>query len=31
MLALAVLANATRRWQGAVDFLGFTVSAEKPA
>lgn len=31
MIALAVLANATRRWPGAVDFLGFTVSAEKPA
>jgi SAM-dependent methyltransferase len=30
MLALAVLANATRGWPGTVDFLGFTVSAEKP-
>lgn len=31
MLGLAVLANATRGWQGAVDFLGFTVLAEKAA
>jgi SAM-dependent methyltransferase len=30
MMALAVLANATMGWQGAVDFLGFTVTAEKP-
>jgi SAM-dependent methyltransferase len=31
MLALAVIANLTLGWQGAVDFLGFTVTAEKPA
>jgi hypothetical protein len=31
MLGLTVLANATRGWQGAVDFLGFTVTAEKSA
>jgi SAM-dependent methyltransferase len=30
MVALAVLANVTRGWQGRVDFLGFTVTAEKP-
>jgi SAM-dependent methyltransferase len=28
--AAAVLANATKGWQGGVDFLGFTVTAEKP-
>jgi SAM-dependent methyltransferase len=31
MVGLAVLANATRGWPGSVDFLGFTVTAEKPA
>lgn len=30
MVALAVLANLTMGWQGAVDFLGFTVTAKKP-
>jgi hypothetical protein len=30
MLALATLANLTKEWQGAVDFLGFTVTLEKP-
>lgn len=30
MLTLAALANLTMGWQGAVDFLGFTVSIEKP-
>ena len=30
MLALAILANLTKGWQGAVDFLGFTVTLEKP-
>ena len=29
MLALAALANATKGWHGAVDFLGFTIVAEK--
>jgi SAM-dependent methyltransferase len=31
MVALAVLANATISWPGAVDFLGFTVTGRKPA
>jgi SAM-dependent methyltransferase len=31
IVALAVLANVTKGWQGAVDFLGFTVTARKPA
>ena len=31
MVALAVLANATLGKQGSVDFLGFTISVEKPA
>ena len=30
MLALATLANLTKEWQGAVDFLGFTITLEKP-
>jgi hypothetical protein len=30
MVALAVLANLTMGWQGAVDFLGFTVTAQRP-
>ncbi len=30
MVALAVLANLTMGWQGAVDFLGFTVTARRP-
>jgi ligand-binding SRPBCC domain-containing protein len=28
--AAAVVANTTKEWQGTVDFLGFTVVAEKP-
>ncbi len=31
MVALAVVANATLGKQGSVDFLGFTISVEKPA
>ncbi len=31
MVALAVLANVTMGWQGAVDFLGFTVTGRRPA
>jgi SAM-dependent methyltransferase len=31
MVTLAVLANLTMGWQGAVDFLGFTVTARRPA
>ncbi len=30
MLALATVANLTMSWQGAVDFLGFTVTLDKP-
>jgi hypothetical protein len=30
MMALAVGANASLPWPGSVDFLGFTVSVEKP-
>lgn len=31
MVGLAVLANATMGWPGAVDFLGFTATARRPA
>jgi SAM-dependent methyltransferase len=31
MVAMAVIANASLRWPGKVDFLGFTVSLERPA
>ena len=30
VLGLATVANLTKEWQGAVDFLGFTVTLQKP-
>ena len=30
MVALATVANLTKSWEGSVDFLGFTVTLEKP-